>query len=386
MNIEILVDSGGFWDRLSADLASARDRAWVQTLSFEGDRAGQALAEAMIACPAKDRRILIDDYTRFWLSDRFLYSFKGLRDRELQDERRATKAMIQALHAGGVDTRFVSPMGFLFRRLAARDHKKIMLIDADVAYIGGINFSEHNFEWHDMMLRIEHPGIAQFLQNDVTATWNGRSSPAHASFDGLELLSLDGVDNERTLSGVLELMAGAERSVVVHNAYITFPFVNALRSAVERGVRVTVITAEVNNRMFMRDYMLWEGARSGFELLLYPGRMSHLKAVLIDDRTLITGSSNFDWLTYTYQPEILAVIDRPEVIAAFKGSLLEPDLEICRPADVPVDERVARKAYRVMRLFSRIGRFLCPPVRKPGWKELRGRPVPAFRVGRPALR
>jgi cardiolipin synthase len=368
VNIELLVDSTEFWDRLADDIAAARHRAWVQTLSFEGDAAGRLLADAMLACRATDRRILVDDYTRFWLSDRFIYGARALRDPVLRAEVRATRTMMRDLEAGGVGVRFVSPLGFLFRRLAARNHKKIMLIDDDVAWIGGINFSDHNFEWHDLMLRFEDPDIAGFLQTDVRATWTGHAAPARARFDGLELLSLDGADNESRLQSVLRRLAGAERSIVVHNAYITFPFTDALRAAAARGVRITVITPAVNNRGFMREYMVWEGRRSGFEIRLYPGRMSHLKAIVIDDRTLITGSSNFDWLTYTYQPEIIAVIERPETIETFRARVLEPDLAISPPAEGPCDERRARLAWRVIRALSRIGRVICPPVRRP-WPD-----------------
>ena len=366
--MELLVDSTEFWNRLAEDIAGARQRAWVQTLSFEGDAAGRRLTDAMLACPATDRRILVDDYSRYWLSDRFILGPRARRDPVLQAEVRATRTMMRDLEQGGVGVRYVSPLGFLFRRLAARNHKKIMLIDDDVAWIGGINFSDHNFEWHDLMLRIEDPDIARFLRTDVRATWNGHASPARARFDGVELISLDGADNEPRLAGVLGRLAGAERSVVVHNAYITFPFTDALRTAAARGVAVTVITPAVNNRGFMREYMLWEGRRSGFEIRLYPGRMSHLKAIVIDDRTLITGSSNFDWLTYTYQPEIIAVIERPDFLETFRARVLEPDLAISPPTDAACDERRARLAYRVIRALSRIGRVICPPVRRP-WPE-----------------
>jgi hypothetical protein len=55
------------------------------------------------------------------------------------------------------------------KRLAASgnlevlDGKKLALVDGRVAYLGGINFSEHNFAWHDMMFRFEDAGLAGFL-------------------------------------------------------------------------------------------------------------------------------------------------------------------------------------------------------------------------------
>jgi cardiolipin synthase len=365
LRTEILVDAQEFCARLGEDLAAAKDRAWVQTLSFEGDAAGSWLAGVMHSCPAADRRMIVDSYTRFWLSDRFLFSPRGLSDPVLQAEARATRSMIRGLRAGGVGVRFTAHMGFGLRRLPARDHKKILLIDDHIAYLGGINFSDHNFAWHDLMLRFEDVPVASFLRDDFLATWAGGGDAGRIRFDGIELLSLDGVTNERMLADVLQRIRQARRSVVVHNAYFTFPFCDALREVVGQGVQVTVITPEVNNRAVLKDYMMWESQRSGFSLMLYPERMSHLKAMLIDDECLITGSSNFDWLTYGYQPELLAVITRPETIELFRRRVLDPDLARCTPVRPGADLRRGRRADRVMKLIARVARVPCPRERRP---------------------
>jgi len=366
MSAEILVDSGEFCARLSGDLAGAKHRAWVQTLSFEGDRAGRWLAGELLACPASDRRVMVDTYTRWFLSDRFLYHPLNLANAELRAEARSTRAMMRELQDNRVGVKFVAPMGLLLRRLPARDHKKIVLVDDRIAYIGGINFSDHNFEWHDLMIRFEDPAVAAFLRDDYLATWAGGGEAGRAQFEGIELFSLDGVTNEHVLEDVLALIRHAERSVIVHNAYVTFPFCDALRDAAKRGARVTVLTPNINNRGFLRDYMLWEGGRSGFEVSLYPDRMSHLKAMLVDDRHLIAGSSNFDWLTFGFQPELLAVISRPDVIAQFRARVLEPDLARSSSRGVG-DLARGQLADRVMKLIARVARVAC-------WRERR--PVP----------
>jgi cardiolipin synthase len=365
--IEILVDSGEFCARLAGDLAGARHRVWVQTLSFEGDSAGRWLAGALHACEAADRRVLVDSYTRWFLSDRFLYHPRNLANAELRAEARATRAMIRELRADQVQVQFVAPMGLLFRRLPARDHKKIVLVDDHIAYIGGINFSDHNFAWHDLMIRFEHEHIASFLHEDFLATWAGGGTAGRADFDGIELFSLDGVTNEQTLEGVIALVREASQSVVVHNAYVTFPFCDALRTAATRGANVTVLTPSINNRGFLKDYMMWESRRSGFEVRLLPERMSHLKAMLVDERVLIAGSSNFDWLTWGYQPELVAVITRPDVIAQFRSRVLHPDLASSVVPEHPGDVVRGERADRVMKLLSRAARALC-------WRERR--PVP----------
>jgi phosphatidylserine/phosphatidylglycerophosphate/cardiolipin synthase-like enzyme len=64
LRIELLVDGAEFWSRLEGDIAQARERVWVQTLSFEGDTAGRKLSGALQACGAPDRRILVDSFNR----------------------------------------------------------------------------------------------------------------------------------------------------------------------------------------------------------------------------------------------------------------------------------------------------------------------------------
>jgi len=341
-------------------------------MTFEGDEAGRSIADALRACPAADRRVIIDCYTRHFLSDRFLHTPRNLLDPALRAERRSTAAMVDELNEAGVSVRFVGPVGFCFFRMPARQHKKIVVIDDEVAYMGGINFSDHNFAWHDLMLRIQHDGIAAFLRGDIDATWRGIAESSRASFEGVDLYSVAGVGNEATLEPILDLIRRARESVIVHSAYITFPFCEALREARRRGAKVTVLTPEANNRGLLRSYIIREKERSGFELRFSKERMSHLKAILVDDRWLITGSANFDWLAHKYHAELLAVISRPEVIAEFRSRVLEPDLAASVSAASLGAEilgrdaaRRGRNAERLLHLMSHASRVLCRGYARP---------------------
>ncbi len=70
--MELLVGALAFWDRASADMAAASQRVLVQAMMFEGNATGLAVAAAIVASPAADRRVLVDDYTRHVINDRFL--------------------------------------------------------------------------------------------------------------------------------------------------------------------------------------------------------------------------------------------------------------------------------------------------------------------------
>jgi len=332
--IEILVDADEFWRRLEQDVSGARHSVVLQTLSFEGDIAGGRLAEALAAARCADRRIVIDSFTRYMLSGRFRYSPARLVDRAFRDELESTDAMIGRLRASGVGIRFCNPVGALLRRLPARNHKKSVVIDGRIAYVGGINFSDHNFEWHDLMLRIEDARLARVLMEDFEDTWAGRAVRRYGESDGLELHVLDGRTNGLGFDRLFQLVEAAERSIVVESPYLSFPFCEPLRRAARRGVELTVITPALNTIDSLKRYILWQGRRSGFRVRLYP-RMSHLKAMLIDGRWLIVGSSNFDYLSYRRHQEILLIVRDRTAIETFRRRVLEPDLALSAPAEHP---------------------------------------------------
>jgi cardiolipin synthase len=299
----------------------------LQTLSLEGDRAGIGLGAALLSCGASDRRLSVDSFTRYVLSGRWVHSPAGLLDARVRAEARRTRALFRRLRAGGVGVRWSSPAGPLLLRLPARNHKKSVVIDDRIAYIGGFNFSDHNFAWHDLMLRMEDPAVATFLAEDLDATWHGRAERRYGEFDGIELHILDGRSNAIAFDRIFQLVASARREIVIHSPYLTFPFCDHLRRSRKRGVDITLISPDVNTVGGMRRYILWESARSGFDVRFFP-RMTHVKAMLIDDRWLILGSSNFDYLSFRAHQEIVAIVrDRP-TIDSFRA-MLDGDLLLC---------------------------------------------------------
>lgn len=329
--LQLLVDAAEFWPQLERDIASARARVWLQTLSLEGDRAGQPLAAALLACAAPDRRLLVDAWSSYILSDRFIYAPQNRVRRAVRTEVRDTRAMMTALRAGGVGVGITNPVGLVFHRLPARDHRKMILIDDHIAYIGGINFSDHNFAWHDIMIRIEDVGVAALLRADFAATWRGTPEPSSNAWAGIEMHNLSGQGNEVRCEPILQAIRSARRSIVAITPYLTFPFTEAMADARRSGARVTVLSPAVNNRKSNGRYVLSLARKHGFDVRHYPGRMSHLKAMLIDDEKLIVGSTNFDWPTYYLLAETIAIITDPQLIAEFRERVVNPDMDCSVP-------------------------------------------------------
>ena len=333
MKIELLVDGHAFWKRLEPELRAARRRVFVQTLSFEGDAAGQGLAAALLASPARDRRMVVDEFTRHVVNDKFVHHPAHLIDRELQQEVHDTRRMIDQLGAAGVGVRFTNKAGWLFLQFPMRNHKKLIALDGEVAYVGGINFTEHNFEWHDLMLRIEDRDLTAFLEHDFECTWRGEHQEVTHRFEGLELHVLSGRGNERQFESVLRLIESAREEIFIESPYIGPPFSDALRSASLRGVRVIVVTAERNNWKLCHDHIHWKASDAPLDVRLYPDRMTHMKAMLVDDRALVVGSANFELWSYRFQQEYLCVFTDRELIDRFRKRVVEPDLAASRVSD-----------------------------------------------------
>ncbi len=316
---ELLVGSAAFLERAARDMAAARGRVLVQAMTFEGDKAGQSVAAAIAASPATDRRVLVDDYTRHVINDRFLAM---TRDALLHAEAAATTAMFAGLIAGGAGVRVTNPVGRNPLRYPLRNHKKLLVVD-DAAYLGGINFSDHNFEWHDLMVRIADPAVAAWCTAGFEADWAGKPQARAGTLPGVELIDATGQGNPAAFAPVIAALSGARKSLEVVSAYPTFPFVDAMAAAAQAGAAVRLYTPRPNNKPIIRDYLLAVAERSGISLMLTP-MMTHAKAALIDGEVLVIGSSNFDFVSTRTNSEYVALIRDPALVADFKERLLGP--------------------------------------------------------------
>ena len=324
--MRLVVDSPAFMAQLERDLASASRSVHAQVMSFEGDEAGKRFASLLLGRKDLERTLIIDQYSLFHISDRFLVHPKNALNRDLWNERRETLRVARQLSDDGVTVHWTNPVGVLFLEFIARNHKKSVVVDDRIVYLGGINVCDHNFAWRDIMLRIEDERVGAFMSHDIRATLRGENLSSRHDFGEVEIALLDGESNLRLNEPVLRLIREARESIVVQSAYLTFPFFDYLAEAAGRGVSVTLVTPKDNNKPRMSAYAEWAAARAGATVRLYDGRMSHIKAMLVDDEALVVGSSNFDYLSFHTHQEVLAIVRRPAVIAQYKRDVLEPDL------------------------------------------------------------
>jgi len=324
MRIELLVDSQEFWDRMRTDLRAARRTAYLQTFSFEGDEVGAEVGAELARSGAGDRRLLVDGYSLLYHSDRLIPGPGWLRA-DLRREVRSTHRWVRHLRRSGANVRFGNPPWPSPAALVRRNHKKLAVFDRQVCYLGGINFCDHNFEWHDMMLRVEDEALARHLEEDFQGSWEGSPRGSDRTFGPLRVVSLNGRDNPARFTPILEAISGARVGIDVVSPYLSPPFSRHLADARRRGVRVRVLTPARNNKPNLARFVREAAFRHDFELILFPDRMNHMKAMVVDDELLIAGSSNFDAMSYHLLEELFVATRERALIEAFRERVWEPD-------------------------------------------------------------
>ena len=203
-------------------------------------------------------------------------------------------------------------------RAYARDHRKLLIVDYSVAFIGGYNIGDlYRTEWRDTHLRVSGP-IVRNLAEIFASFWNRyRRSLPRLELD-LELEWQSTVRVQRNdaarmvfpiRSMYLDAIERAERYVYLTNAYF-IPDRAILESLVltaRRGVDVRILVPAESNHVvadwLARHYFEF-CLRNGIRIFLYEGAMIHAKTATIDGIWSTVGTANLDRLSLAGNHEI----------------------------------------------------------------------------------
>lgn len=318
---DVLVGSDQFVKVLEERARCASDRFFVQTMTFEGDDAGRKLIDILIASPAKEKLLVIDCYSDVVINDRLIHLPPGLFDKNIQKEFWQTKELLKIAYENGIQIARTNPIGAFYRRYPHRNHKKSIVID-NAVFLGGINFSDHNFEWHDMMICSESSSLSSIVALDIIKNSKGETTSGILSADDTTVALLNR-NSGAEYAEVFSWLKHAKSSITVFSPYISEPFLSILNSISDK-IKIKIVVPEVNNKGLFTDYLKRESHAGWFHYFETPGKMSHLKAILIDEKELIFGSSNFDFISYLFEEEILVKTTSEQIIKQFRQVIHDP--------------------------------------------------------------
>jgi cardiolipin synthase A/B len=308
-SVEVHVEGRNFYPPMLADIFSAVSSVHINQFGFRPGRVGDAFAEALVAKAADGVPVRL------------------VIDRQGSDPDKSSLAFYERLTAAGIDvcviraTKARVPVGPLggdgttgwnLTGLGHIDHRKFVIVDGRLGWIGGAGIEDH-FEdgrFHDLFLRVTGPVVGQ-LQLVFLASfrWLGGSVPSEdletlfpeleAGPDAVPALVLHNAPGRyRPITeAIASLLDSANNSLDVVNPYVTDRgMIRRIEQAARRGVRVRLfVPADANNwacaaaQHFHHAKLLDAGVR----ILEYP-TMLHAKAFVRDGEELLAGTCNLE--------------------------------------------------------------------------------------------
>lgn len=313
--IHAFFDSDHFFEQLTTDVQNAKRSVSIQCMSFEADEVGNKLIELLGSKPTLERTLLIDQYSRFVVNDTFLNAPQGwMNKNNARKERKALPPLIEKAQKMGIRVKFTNPMGFLMHRYPARNHKKMVIIDEEISYLGGMNFTEHNFQWTDLMIRHMDSDLAKALLRSFNADLiESKAPPIIKISEDKTLYTLDGLKTRSAFQKILDLIKLSNKVVAI-SPYISYPMLDTIATIRDNTV---VVPAENNKPILNFVHGLSRYSEVNFKTIT--GQMLHAKLLLLDDEIAIYGSSNFDMISYFFEKEILLVNRSPLLIKQLKS-------------------------------------------------------------------
>ncbi|WP_411733155.1 cardiolipin synthase [Paeniglutamicibacter sp.] len=276
----------------------------------------------------------------------------------------ATKARLDAMGAHWALMLPLQPLKGRFQRPDLRNHRKILVIDGAVGYMGSLNMISRDYNvkknikrgllWKELVVELRGPGVATldavFISDWFSETGEviiegvrraelvaggdslGRLSGAlidHRAEFGTMLTQVvpsgPGFERENNLRLFLGLIHAAQERIVITSPYFVpdESLMYAITSAVARGVPVDLFVSEIGDQALVhhaqRSYYE-ELLRAGVRIYLYPAPyILHAKHFTIDDDVALIGSSNMDMRSFGLNMEVSMLVRDAGFVAQMRA-------------------------------------------------------------------
>ena len=326
--VKLLHTGTDYFPALIGAIDAAQYEVYFETYIFAGDDTGQAVLAALMN--AAGRGVQVRMITDWWGTGR-----------------RQIGSMHQQLVDAGVEHRIFNPW---FKRGVTRTHRKICVVDRNIAFVGGININDDMFcdydhskslsspRW-DFAVQVRGPLVAAIQQEACTqwrrlgkmglmkriSLYNDMRKVNKIAADNMVQAGFvvrDNLRNRQTIQrAYLQALGRARKSVLLANPYFApgRKFRRALASAAERGVEVVLLIGV--GEIWLQDAVAHSFypklLAAGVKVVEYHKTQLHAKVAVIDDDWATVGSSNVDGLSLFLNQEANVVIKD----AAFAQSL-----------------------------------------------------------------
>lgn len=326
--VEIFKTGADLFDSLVQDIYKAENHVHMLYYTFRSDDLGKRILAALENRAAAGVEVLV------------VYDAMGCRGNDPRFFNNLEKL------GGKTEVFFGSKIPFVNLRMNYRNHRKIMVVDAKVAYLGGFNIGDEYLgkgelgEWRDTHMKIEGNAVLT-LQSRFFMDWNAvakeknRKDYAEAYFPiadkkgntAMQIVASGPDDEDQTIKmGFLKMISQAKESIYIQTPYFIpdESLHEMLKIAVLSGVKVKIMIPSKPDHPFVyraTEYFAKDIVEYGAEVYMYQNGFLHSKVMVVDDEIVSVGTANMDVRSFKLNFEINAFIyDRDvaeELIANF---------------------------------------------------------------------
>lgn len=365
--LTLLMNGTDFFPSLCDDIDAAQHSVHLETYIFAADETGRRVSQALQHAAQRQVavRLLIDGF-----------GSAGLPESWVEEMRSAGVEVLWFRRERG----FFRMRRYRWRRM----HRKLAVIDGEIAYVGGINIVNdipdgQSFDAPRLDYAVRMQGtLVGDVQEAMRHLWASvrwasmrkrirrlrvqlRQPKAAAGDPGASLLVRDNLRHRHAIEAAyLRAIHDARHEVVLAQAYFLpgRPMRRALKRASKRGVRVVLLLqglVEYRFQYYATQYLYGQLLAAGIEIYEYRDNFMHAKACVVDGEWATLGSSNLDPLSLWMAREAnLAVRD-----TAFAGHLRDSVMhavqhhadKILYPPRYPLAVFLSRLSYGVIRLL-----------------------------------
>jgi cardiolipin synthase len=306
--VEFMNDGYHFFPSLLADISRAKSHIHIDMYIFAEDALGQLFSDALIdkVREGVEIRLIYDDVGCWNVSHRF---FERMREE-------------------GIEVRSFMPVHFpsFTSKVNYRNHRKIIVIDGYIGYIGGMNVALRYVKgtgsqpWRDTMVKVSG-GAVYALQRAFLMDWYfvdrtllsdrkyyPQASSLHSQLTANDCLAQVVTSGPVTpypeiMQGYVRIILGARRYLYLETPYFlpNESVLFALKTAALAGVDVRVLCPLKSDARFVewasRSY-LREAQEAGVKVSLYQAGFLHSKLMVCDDAVSTCGSTNLDFRSF----------------------------------------------------------------------------------------
>lgn len=313
--LQIYTEGNRLFEDMLEAIAEARKTIYLETFIFKGDVLGEAFKQALIKKAAEGVQVYLiyDTFANLVVSRSFFRFPPEIHVLPYRAWRRPWHALD-------------------FRRYG-RDHRKLLVVDGKIGFVGGYNIGElYRTVWRDTHLRLTGPEVDDLVHAFVDF-WNFHrypgmpAVPMPARHWSAELRAYRN-DPVRLIFPIrslyIEAFEQAQRCIYLTQAYFIpdESILRALIRAARRGVDVRVLVPWESNHVvadWLARHHFDRCLRNGVRLFGYQGAMIHAKTATIDGVWSMVGTANIDRLSLAGNYEINVEVFSRDVAAAMEA-------------------------------------------------------------------